>query len=68
LKPVSGKDLCRILEHHGWVLQRIHGSHQIYGKEGSVTRLSVPVHENHELTPDLQHHLLMNAGLTEQDL
>ncbi len=68
MKPVSGKDLGRILEHHGWVLRRVHGSHHIYGKEGSIVRLSVPVHESHALTPDLEHHLLKSAGLSEQDL
>ena len=68
MKPVSGKDLSQILEHQGWLLRRVHGSHHIYGKEGSIARLSVPVHENHELSPDLQHHLLKSAGLTELDL
>lgn len=68
MKPVSGKDLCRILEHHGWVLRRVHGSHHIYGKAGSVVRLSVPVHDNQALSPDLEHHLLRSASLIEQDL
>jgi len=68
VKPVSGKELCRVLERHGWLLRRVHGSHHIYGKPGSIIRLSVPVHENHELTPALEHHLLANAGLTERDL
>lgn len=68
MKPVSGKDLGRILEHHSWVLLRIHGSHHIYGKEGSPVHLSVPVHHNQPISPDLEHHLLKSAGLTGQDL
>lgn len=68
MKPVSGKELCRILEQHGWLLRRVHGSHHIYGKAGSIIRISVPVHEKRALTPDLEHHLLTNAGLTEHDL
>jgi len=33
-----------VLEQHGWRLLRIQGSHHIYGKEGSIVRLSVPIH------------------------
>jgi predicted RNA binding protein YcfA (HicA-like mRNA interferase family) len=68
VKPVSGKELGRVLERRGWLLRRIHGSHHIYGMDGCGVRLSVPVHDHRTLTPDLQHHLLASAGLTEQDL
>jgi predicted RNA binding protein YcfA (HicA-like mRNA interferase family) len=44
MKSISGKDLARVLERYGWVLLRIHGSHPIYGKEGSIVRLTVPIH------------------------
>ncbi|WP_372478173.1 type II toxin-antitoxin system HicA family toxin [Nostoc mirabile] len=27
MKSISGKQLCKILEQKGWVLQRISGSH-----------------------------------------
>src|SRR5664280_624202 len=49
MRALSGKELIRILERHGWVLLRIHGSHHIYGKSSSVVRLSVPVHGNRPL-------------------
>ncbi|HUX09630.1 MAG TPA: type II toxin-antitoxin system HicA family toxin [Terriglobia bacterium] len=49
MKSVSGKELARALERHGWQLLRIHGSHHIYGKLGSIIRLSVPVHGNKPL-------------------
>jgi predicted RNA binding protein YcfA (HicA-like mRNA interferase family) len=68
MKPVSGKDFVRILEHHGWKLLRIKGSHHIYGKHGSNLRLSIPVHENTALKTGLQKHLMKMAGLTENDL
>ncbi len=29
MKPVSGKDFCKILEKKGWSLARINGSHQV---------------------------------------
>jgi predicted RNA binding protein YcfA (HicA-like mRNA interferase family) len=68
MKAVSGKDLTRILERHGWSLLRIQGSHHIYGKPSSIVRLSVPVHRNQPLKLGLLRHLLKAAGLLENDL
>jgi predicted RNA binding protein YcfA (HicA-like mRNA interferase family) len=68
MKPVSGKELARVLERHGWQLLRIHGSHHIFGKRGSVVRLSVPIHGNKPLKLGLLKHLLKMAGLDESDL
>lgn len=68
MKSMSGKQLCSVLEQHGWRLLRVHGSHHIYGKEGSVVRLSVPVHGNTPLKTGLLRHLLKSAGLSEHDL
>jgi predicted RNA binding protein YcfA (HicA-like mRNA interferase family) len=63
VRPHSGKDLCRVLEHHGWVLRRVHGSHHIYFRDGSQVRLSVPVHDNRLLSPGLEAHILKFAGI-----
>ncbi len=68
MKSFSGKDLCQVLERHGWSLLRIHGSHHIYGKAGSVVRVSVPVHGGKPLKAGLVRHLLNAAGLTESDI
>jgi predicted RNA binding protein YcfA (HicA-like mRNA interferase family) len=68
MKPITGKDLARALERHGWVLMRVKGSHHIYGREGSIVRLSVPVHGNRDLRVGLASHLVKAAGLTEEDL
>ena len=68
MKSVSGKELARALERHGWTLLRIHGSHHIYGKTGSVVRLSVPIHGNKALKIGLLKHFLKMAGLQESDL
>lgn len=65
MKAVSGKDLCKIFARHGWSLLRIHGSHHIYGKPGSVVRLPVPVHGSELLKTGLVRHLLQAAGLSE---
>ncbi len=68
MKSVSGKELARLLERHGWTLLRIQGSHHIYGKTGSVVRLSVPIHGNKPLKIGLLRHLLKMAGLEEAHL
>ena len=46
LRPLTGKEMCRLLERAGWQLLRVRGSHHVYGKSGSDARLSVPVHGN----------------------
>ena len=68
MKAISGKELIRILERHGWVLLRIHGSHHIYGKPNTVVRLSVPVHGNRPLKIGLLQHLTKAAGLSEEHI
>lgn len=68
MSSVSGIDLARVLEKYGWQLKRIHGSHHIYGKEGSIVRLSVPGHANRPLKRGLMLHLLKQVGLIEKDL
>ncbi|MHC5056033.1 MAG: type II toxin-antitoxin system HicA family toxin [Planctomycetota bacterium] len=68
MKSISGKDLARAVEKRGWTLLRVNGSHHIYGKEGSVVRLSIPIHGNHRLKTGLARHLLKMAGLGEDDV
>ena len=68
MKSVSGKHLCSVLERQGWELLRVTGSHHIYGRAGSVVRLSVPVHAQRDLKAGLLAHLLRTAGLSESDL
>ena len=68
MKSVSGKEFARVLARHGWTLLRIQGSHHIYGKSGSVVRLSVPIHGNKPLKFGLLKHLLKMAGLEESGL
>ena len=68
MKSVSGKDLARALEQCVWTLLRINGSHHIFGRAGSIVRLSVPVHGATALKTGLLRHLLKSAGLTERNL
>jgi predicted RNA binding protein YcfA (HicA-like mRNA interferase family) len=63
VKAVSGKEFARLLESHGWFLQRINGSHHIYAKAGSSVRISIPIHGNTSLKAGLLRHLMKLAGL-----
>ncbi len=68
MKPVSGKQMCRILEGKGWVLVRIKSSHFIYRLKGHSKLIVVPVHKNQDLKTGTQHSIMRDAGLTDSDL
>jgi predicted RNA binding protein YcfA (HicA-like mRNA interferase family) len=68
MKSVSGRELAAVLGRHGWKLLRVNGSHHIFGKTGSIVRLSVPIHGNQPIKIGLLKHLLKIAGLSETDL
>jgi predicted RNA binding protein YcfA (HicA-like mRNA interferase family) len=67
MKSLSGRDFVRIIERRGWTLLRINGSHHIYGRIGSIVRLSVPIHGNKPLKTGLLRHLAKLAELSDED-
>ncbi|MDD1532891.1 MULTISPECIES: type II toxin-antitoxin system HicA family toxin [unclassified Bradyrhizobium] len=68
MKSVSGRELARIVERHGWSLLRVSGSHHIYGKADSIVRLSIPIHGSKPLKTGLLRHLMKMADLSDADL
>ena len=54
------RDLIKMLLRAGWVLDRIHGSHHIFKKDGET--ISVPVH-NKDMKPGTLNKILKKAGL-----
>jgi predicted RNA binding protein YcfA (HicA-like mRNA interferase family) len=68
VKSLSGRDFARIVERRGWTLLRVSGSHHIYGKSGSVIRLSIPIHGNKPLKTGLLRHLAKLAEISDDDL
>ena len=68
MKSLSGREFARIIERRGWGLLRISGSHHIYGKSGSIVRLSVPIHGSKPLKMGLLRHLTKLADLSDDDL
>ncbi|WP_398465058.1 type II toxin-antitoxin system HicA family toxin [Tardiphaga sp.] len=68
MTSISGRAFARLIERRGWVLLRVNGSHHIYGKPGSVIRLSIPIHGNSALKTGLLRHLMKAAEISEDDL
>ncbi len=63
MKHVSGKRMVQVLKKHGWVLDRIQGSHHQFRKTGNPNVITVPVHGNKPLKTGLQHDIMRKAGL-----
>ena len=61
---MTGKQLKKLLEDHGWLLDRISGSHHIMVREGSRS-IPVPVHGSTDLPKGLVHAILKQAGIKE---
>jgi len=57
-----------MIERRGWTLLRVGGSYHIYGKSGSVVRLSIPIHGNKPLKRGLLRHLAKLADISDDDL
>ncbi len=68
MKSRSGREFARIIERRGWTLLRVSGSHHIYGKGGSVVRLSIPIHGNKPLKIGLLRHLAKLAEISDDEL
>ncbi|MGL9616540.1 type II toxin-antitoxin system HicA family toxin [Bradyrhizobium sp. U531] len=68
MNSVSGREFARIVERRGWSLLRVSGSHHIYGKAGSVVRLSIPIRGSKPLKTGLLRHLMKMADLSDADL
>ncbi|MEH2157611.1 type II toxin-antitoxin system HicA family toxin [Nostoc sp.] len=68
MKSISGKQLCKIVEQKGWVLQRITGSHHIYENPEVEKILSIPVHRNQDLKVGTLKALMKITQLSEEDL
>ena len=66
MKALSGRDFARLVERRGWRLLRVNGSHHVYGKAGSVVRLSIPIHGNRPL--GLQRHLAKLAEIPDDEM
>jgi predicted RNA binding protein YcfA (HicA-like mRNA interferase family) len=65
MRTITGREFARMVERRGWQLLRVAGSHHIYGKVGSIVRLSIPIHGNRPLKSGLLRHLAKLAEIPE---
>jgi predicted RNA binding protein YcfA (HicA-like mRNA interferase family) len=63
MKPITGKEMCRLLQQNGWILKRIRGSHHIFGKSGEIKIITVPVHGNATLKPGLANRISKDTNI-----
>jgi predicted RNA binding protein YcfA (HicA-like mRNA interferase family) len=68
MRPISGKQMIKILEARGWQYVRTRGSHHYYRHPESPELINVPVHGNQDLTPGSQRDTMRKAGLNDADL
>ena len=61
MPPLTGKDMSKLLQKHGWVKGRQKGSHQHFYKDG--IKIVVPVHGNRDLKKGTEQQILKDAGL-----
>jgi len=68
MRSITGREFARMVERRGWQLLRINGSHHIYGKTGSVVRLSIPIHGSQPLKRGLLRHLANMAEIPDEEI
>jgi predicted RNA binding protein YcfA (HicA-like mRNA interferase family) len=64
VKPITGPQMCRLLEENGWRRERIKGSHFIYAKTGERKVIFVPVHASQDLKPGLASRIARDARIS----
>jgi predicted RNA binding protein YcfA (HicA-like mRNA interferase family) len=64
MRPITGKELCRLLNEAGWALRRIKGSYHIFGRPGESRIITVPVHGNKTVKPGLAARIARDAGIS----
>lgn len=66
LRVLSGQDVCRILEEHGFVEVRQRGSHIIMQLETEETTVTVPVPNHSELRMGTLRSIIRQSGLSRE--
>jgi predicted RNA binding protein YcfA (HicA-like mRNA interferase family) len=66
IKMLSGKDLCKILELHGFVNVRQRGSHVVMQKKFPDTTITVPVPMHAEMKIGTLHSIIRQSKLPRE--
>jgi len=67
LPVLTPQKVIRILEHHGFVLDRVKGSHHIYYNPATKKRAVVPLHKK-SLPKGTLLEILKHSGIEKEDL
>ena len=67
LRVLSGKEVCQILEKHGFVGVRKRGSHIAMQRKTSVTTVTVPVPDHKELRAGTLLSIIRQSGLSRSE-
>ena len=68
MKATSAQRFCQIVEAHGWSLDQVRGSHQIFIQPGNPIILTVPVQGNRDLKRGTLGKLIKDSGIDESEL
>ena len=63
LRVLSGREVCAILEQHGFVEVRRRGSHIVMQKRAESTTVTVPVPDHNELRTGTLLSVIRQSGL-----
>lgn len=66
LRALSGREVCKILEKHGFKLIRQKGSHIIMQKRTGNTTITVPVPDHDELKRGALQGIIRQSGLARE--
>ena len=67
LRVLSGKQVCNILSHHGFVEVRQRGSHIVMQKHLPNTTITVPVPNHPELRAGTLQSIIRQAGISKSE-
>jgi predicted RNA binding protein YcfA (HicA-like mRNA interferase family) len=67
LRVLSGKEVCQILEKHGFIEVRKRGSHIAMQRKTSVSTVTVPVPDHKELRMRTLLSIIRQAGLSRSE-
>jgi predicted RNA binding protein YcfA (HicA-like mRNA interferase family) len=66
LRVLSGREVCRILQQHGFVEQRRRGSHVVMQRRGDTGSITVPVPDHRELAIGTLLSIIRQSGIPRE--
>ena len=67
LPSIRARDLARIAEKLGFVLDRQRGSHAVYYRPSDHRRIVIPMHSGQDVKPGTLRGIISDMGITLQE-